>query len=256
MKNLSIIIIISFFISATQGCLSKVSKKQAVISPADTQTVADTGFTGIRQYYSHSTLSYEVTLKNGTRQGLMRSFYPGGKLRQTFWYEKGMKEDTAIWFYEEGAIFRKTPFRRDSMNGTQIQYYKSGAVRAKMNFVNGLRTPYLEEFTSDGKKITDYPAVIIKTKDDYMTKGTYNIYMELDKKNVKVSFYYGEFSDGLFVPKTLKRVNTSDYAGYLQLRKSPSPGKGSAGIISEISTSLGNKIIVYKKVDLPYNDLK
>lgn len=256
MKYISIFIITFCIILATQGCLSKGGKKQAVINPVDTQTVADTGFTGIRQYYSNRTLSYEVTFKNGIRQGLMKSFYPGGKVRQTFWYEKGLKEDTAVWFYEEGEVFRRTPFKRDSMNGIQIQYYKSGAVRAKMNFVNGLRTPYFEEFTSEGKKITDYPAVIVRTRDDYKTNGTYNIYLELDKKNVKVNFYYGELTDSLFIPKSLKSLNTSDYTGLLQLRKSSLPGKGSSEIISEITTALGNKLIVYNKVTLPYNDLK
>jgi antitoxin component YwqK of YwqJK toxin-antitoxin module len=256
MKKNILFLGIIIFILTQLSCNNKGGKKQSTVVPADTQTVADTGYTGIKQYYSRSTLSYEATFRNGVRQGLMRSFYPGGKVRQTFWYENGMKEDTAVWFYEEGNIFRKTPFKRDSMNGVQIQYYKSGVVRARMNFVNGLRTPWLEEFTNDGKKITDYPVVIVRTKDDYQNNGTYSIYLELDKKNIKVNFYYGEFTDGLFAPKMLKKKNTTDFSGLLQLRKSNSPGQGWAGIISEISTSLGNKLIVYNKVQLPYTDLR
>jgi hypothetical protein len=256
MKNITILLTTCVVILLSQGCGNKGSSKQSVVNPADTQTVADTGFTGIRQYYSQRFLSYEVTLKNGVRQGLMKTFYPSGKIRQTFWYENGMKEDTAVWFYEEGKIFRKTPFKRDSMNGMQIQYYKSGAIRAKMSFVNGLRTPFLEEFTNDGKKITDYPAVVIKTRDNYLKNGTYSISLELDRKNIKVNFYTGELTDGLFVPKSLKKINSSEFAGFLQLVKAQSQGQNSAGIISEISTQLGNKLIVYNKVALPYNDLR
>jgi antitoxin component YwqK of YwqJK toxin-antitoxin module len=252
-----ILLLASIVLILTQlSCGNKGGKKQSDVVQADTQTVADTGYTGIKQYFSKSTLSYEATFRNGVREGLMRSFYPNKKVRQTFWYEKGLKEDTAVWFYEEGNIFRKTPFKRDSMNGTQIQYYKSGVVRAKMNFVNGLRTPWIEEFTNDGKKITDYPAVVIRTEDDYQKNGTFSIYVELNKKNVKVNFYYGEFTDGLFAPKLLKKINITDFSGLLQLRKGNAPAQGWAGIISEISTSLGNKLIVYNKVQLPYTDLR
>ncbi len=238
------------------GCTGKTAKKQESVAAADTQSVADTGYTGIKQFYSKRTLTYEATFKNGVREGLMKSYYPSGKVRQTFWYRNGMKEDTAVWFYEEGNVFRKTPFKRDSMNGVQIQYYKSGAIRARMAFLNGLRKPWLEEYTSDGKKITDYPEVTIKTKDSYKKDGTYNIYLELNRKNIKVNFYNGEFTDGLFAPKTLKKINSSDFSGCLQLKKSSSSGQGYTGIISEITTSLGNKLLVYNRVTLPYSDLR
>jgi hypothetical protein len=257
MKNSIQFLFTLVIIISIQSCGSRGGKKQPEVNPADTQSVADTGYTGIKQYYSKSTLTYEATFRNGVREGLMRSFYPDGKVRQTFWYRNGMKEDTAIWFYEEGPIFRKTPFRRDSMNGIQSQYYKSGALRAKMNFVNGLRTPYLEEFTSDGKKIKDYPLVVITIKDDYMKNGNYSIYLALDKKNIKANFYRGEFTEeGLFAPKGLQKLNNSETTGYLQLKKNSSPGQGWVGIISEISTTLGNRQIVYNKLVLPYNDLK
>jgi antitoxin component YwqK of YwqJK toxin-antitoxin module len=256
MKKYLLFLTVCLFILFQPGCTNKASKKQSAAADVDTQTVADTGFTGIKQFYSKKTLTYEATFKNGVREGLMKSYYPSGKLRQTFWYRNGMKEDTAVWFYEEGNIFRKTPFRRDSMNGIQIQYYKSGAIRAKMSFVNGLRTPWLEEYTSDGRKITDYPTVTIRTKDNYQTNGTYDIYLGLDRKNIKVNFYAGEFVDSLFTPKKLVKINATDFTGFIQLRKSNSQGRGWIGIISEISTSLGNKQLVYNKVTLPYNDLR
>jgi antitoxin component YwqK of YwqJK toxin-antitoxin module len=142
------------------------------------------------------------------------------------------------------------------MNGLQIQYYKSGKVKAKLEFVNGLRKPYLEEFTMDGKKITDYPVVIIKTTDNYKQDGTYSISLQLSKKEVKANFYQGDYIDGLFIPKKLKKINSSETTGFLKLKKSAAPGAGYVGIISEISTPMGNKLLVYNRVELPYNDLK
>lgn len=256
MKNIITILPVTAVLIAFAGCSGKGSAGKNEKSPADTITVPDTGYTGIKQYYSKTTLTYEATFKNGVRNGLMKTFYPDGKLRQTFWYENGMKEDTAIWYYEDGKIFRKTAFKRDSMNGFQIQYYKSGKIKAKLEYVDGLRKPYLEEFTMDGKKITDYAAVVIKTTDNYKQDGTYSISLELNKKNVKANYYHGEFIDGLFAPKKMKKINTSESTGSLKLKKTGSPGPGYVGIISEISTAMGNKLLVYNKVELPYNDLK
>jgi antitoxin component YwqK of YwqJK toxin-antitoxin module len=164
-SSLSIFVIIMIF-SLTSGCFNSGKGKAEKIQ-ADTSTVADTGFTGITQYRSGNFISYEVTFKNGVKNGLMKTFYPSGKVRTTFWYENGLMEDTAVWYWEDGKVFRKTPFKNDSINGVQIQYWSSGKVKARLEYINGLRKPYIEEFTSDGKKITGYPELVVTTKDEY-----------------------------------------------------------------------------------------
>lgn len=222
----------------------------------EVSSVPDTGFTGIKKYYSQNLLTYQATFKNGVREGLMTTFYESGKIRQTFWYKNGVREDTAVWYHEDGKIFRKTPFRNDSMNGVQIQYYKDGKVRAKLEFRDGLRLPYLEEWSSSGNKITDYPDVILKITDTYSRNGIYSISARLDREDVKANFYVGEYEDGLFVPKKYKKINDSETTAALQLKKSGTGGRSYVGIIAEISTSLGNKYLVYKRTDLPYGDLK
>jgi hypothetical protein len=78
----------------------------------------------------------------------------------------------------------------------------------------------------------------------------------LNQKNVKATYYRGEYIDGLFVPKKYTKLNTSEFAGSLELKKSGTQGDPSVGIIAEINTIYGNKYIVYKKVGLPYSDLK
>jgi len=261
MKNLISAVLFFTILISLEGCLNKSGQKKNSDTAADTSTVADTGFTGIKQYFSKNFLSYEAEFKNGVRQGLMKTYYPSGKLRQTFWYENGLREDTAVWFHEDGAIFRKTAFKRDSMNGMQIQYYKSGKVRAKLEYVDGLRKPYLEEWKEDGRKITDYPTVVINTKDDYSLNGTYRINLELNKKDVKVTFYRGDYINGLFVPGKLIKLNNkkssdNETTATLLLVKGSGAGPGYVGIIAEINTTMGNKMLVYNKVTLPYSDLK
>jgi antitoxin component YwqK of YwqJK toxin-antitoxin module len=255
--GISLFIILLLF-ALSSGCSNR-SNKRSSSQGADSTNLSnapDTGYTGVTQYFSSGRLVKEVTLKNGIRDGLMKTYNASGQLYQTFWYVNGMRQDTAIWYFEDGKIFRKTPFKDDSVNGTQIQYYRSGAVKAKINFVNGIRTPDLEEFESNGKKITNYPDLVIKTKDEYNQTGTFKIYLELNKKNVKANYYKGEYIDGLFYPKRYIKLNNTETTGYLQLKKSTTAGNNYAGVIAEILTPFGNRKLVYKRIDLPNNNLK
>ena len=248
--NLLIIILLSALNTGCQNKANKVNSGNA--NPSDTSAVADS----LVQTFSGTRLVKEVPYKNGKRQGLMKTYTPGGLLYQTFWYKNGLREDTARWYFEDGKVFRTTPFKNDSANGIQTQYYRNGRVRAKLSFVNGLRTPYLEEFGSDGKKIGDYPDLVVKTKDEYNQNGTFKIYLELTNKSVKTNYYRGEYLDGLFNPKKYIKLNNTETTGYLELKKSPNPGNNYIGVIAEISTSLGNRYLIYKKIELPHNYLK
>jgi antitoxin component YwqK of YwqJK toxin-antitoxin module len=251
---LAYVLILIVFISGP-GCLNKRTPKAPDQEKIDTTSVADTGFTGIKKYYMKSFLVKEVTLKNGIRNGLMKTYYQSGKLYQTFWYVNGVREDTAKWYFEDGKVFRASPYKNDTIDGTQIQYYRSGKVKAKLSYVEGARTPFLEEYLQDGKKVSGYPEIVINLKDEYNQNGTYKIWLELSKKDVKVSFYRGEYINGLFLPKKYIKLNTTDYKGYLGLKKTGKTGNSYIGIIAEISTEFGNKYLTYKKIDLPYSDL-
>ena len=140
----------------------------------------------------------EVTFKNGVKEGLMKSFYQNGKLRQTFWYENGLREDSAKWYYEEGQLFRSTPYKNDTIDGIQKQYYRNGRLKAKLGYKKGLRTQNLEEFTTEGKLVGGYPALVVNVRDEYKTKGVYRISLELSDKSTKGKFYRGDLSNGVF----------------------------------------------------------
>jgi hypothetical protein len=258
MKSNIIFLIFLLLITISSGCFNKSNRNQTADDRniADTSTVADTGFTGIKQIYSRNLLAREVTYKNGVIHGLMKTYLQSGQLYQSFWYENGVRQDTAKWYFDSGKVFRVTLFKDDSINGIQTQYYRNGNVRARLNFVNGARTPDLEEFSQDGKKVTSYPDLIIKTTDDYQKNGTFKIRLELSDTTVKATYYRGEYIDGLFYPKRYTKLNSSKTTGYLELKKTSTNQNNYVGVIAEIATPLGNKYLVYKKIDLPYTDLK
>ncbi len=251
---------ISFAIILTlilTGCTGKVSSKKGdARTENDTVQVPDTGYTGIKQYMSGQNLVKEVTFKNGVRQGLMKSFYQGGQLYQTFWYENGVREDSGRYYYVEGQLFRTTPYKHDTIDGIQIQYYRTGEVKARIGFSKGLRTPYLEEYSRDGKLVKGYPEIVVRVTDEYTSRGQYRIGLELSDNKTKFDFYRGEFIENRFDTAVCKPVKIINGKGSLDLKKSGSAGQNYVGVIASILTPFGNRNLVYKKIDLPYNDLK
>jgi hypothetical protein len=176
-------------------------------------------------------------------------------VRQTFWYENGLRQDSARWYFEEGQLFRTTPFKNDTVDGIQKQYYRTGRLKAKIGYSKGLRTPFIEEYTPEGKIVGGYPQVVINTLDEYKSKGLYRITLELSDKSTKVRFYRGDLSGGVFDTVHCEIIKTVNGKGNLDLRKKGSTTSDNIGIIAEILTNFGNNLLVYKKIVLPYNDL-
>ena len=255
MKIFSHSLLLIITLTFLTGCTGKNPANKGKLAVNDSITVPDTGWTGIKQYMSGKFLIKEVTFKNSVREGLMKSFYQTGEVRQTFLYKNDLREDSSIWYFLEGQKFRATPYKRDTIDGVQIQYYRTGRVRAKMGYSKGMRTTFFQEFTPEGKIVGGYPSLIVNTKDDYKTQGLYKVTLSLSDKSTGVRFWRGDISNGVFDTTRCKRIKVLKGIGSLDLKKSQSHKSSYVGIIAEILTSFGNNYLEYKKVDLPYNDL-
>ncbi len=236
------------------SCGSNTGKREDINT--DTTTVADTGYTGIKQFMSGIYKVSEVTFRNGIREGLTKTFYQSGRLQRTYIYKNGLRQDSSCWFYEEGQLFRTTPFVNDTMHGIQKQYYRTGELKAKLGYKNGYRTDFFQEFMKNGKLVGGYPGLIVKTEDNYARNGSYRIILELTDKKVPVNFFRGEFADGAYDTTKVKRIKTTGNTGYIDLRKSSQAKQSYVGVVAEILTDFGNRLLVYKKIELPYSDLQ
>lgn len=249
-----LIIIISLLLFTE--CTGRRNAKEDSAAATDTLTVPDTGFTGIKVGMSGKYVVNEITYKNGVRNGLMKEFYESGKLRRTLWYVNGIKQDSIKWYYEEGQVYRSSPYKNDTMDGVQKQYYRTGELKARLTFIKGLRTPKLEEFTREHKIISGYPDLNINIKDEYKSRGVYRIGLALSDKSTEVIYYRGDFSEGVFDTTKCVRIKNVNGIGTLTLKKSKTGGQESVGVIAAVLTTFRNRYLIYKKIDLPYKDLK
>ncbi|HLN54928.1 MAG TPA: hypothetical protein VK207_02985 [Bacteroidales bacterium] len=247
------LVIVALFVAA---CGNKTGSTGESLSQPDTISVPDTGFTGIKQFTSGQYVVSQVTFKNSIREGLTKTFYPSGRLQRTFWYENGLRQDSSCWYYEEGQLFRTTPFINDTIDGVQKQYYRTGQLKAKMGYKKGFRTDFFQEFTREGQLVRDYPELIVKTQDNYAKNGSYRITLELSDKKTHVTFRKGEFINGAYDTTMMKKINTVQNTGYLDLKKTGKQKQQYVGVVAEILTNFGNRLLVYRKIDLPYSDLE
>jgi MORN repeat variant len=256
MKKILNIILILLTLLLAAGCAGKGSVKKGTTVMTDTLTSPDTGYTGITKYYSKDLLIKEITFKNGVREGEMKTYYQGGQLNQTLWYENGLLEDSVKKYYLEGQVFRSTPYKHDTIDGTQIQYYSNGRIKAKLHYIRGSRLPSLEEYTRNGKLVTGYPDIVYSIEDNYTAAGKIRINLDLSEKSRRVKFYRGEFTNGVFDTAKCKIIPSVNGKSYVDLKKSGTPQPDYVGIIAAILTDFGNNYLTYKKIVLPYKDLK
>lgn len=254
MKTTTIILAIITIILSGCGSGTDTGKNQDV--QTDTLAVADTGKTGITKYQSNGLILKEVTFKNGIREGLTKTFYQGGQLYQTFEYRNDLREDSSQMFYVEGQIFRVTQYVRDTIHGFQKQFYRTGEIKAKIGFDKGLRTKFFEEYTREGKLFKEYPEIVTNVTDNYSSAGSYIITLSLTDNSQKVKFYRGSFINNRFDSTACRAIPVIGGKGKITLKKSAEGGTNSVGIIASILTPFGNRKLVYKEIDLPYNDLK
>jgi antitoxin component YwqK of YwqJK toxin-antitoxin module len=251
MKIFSSTIVVILTLLFSGGCANKGSGKKDASVENDPANSPDS----VVQYFSNQVLLKEVSFKNGVRNGLTRTYYRGGQLYQTFWYVNDLREDSSGYYYLEGQLFRSTPYKHDTIDGIQRQYYRTGEIKAKIGYSKGLRTPYFEEFTKEGKRVKGYPDIVTEINDEYNSSGKYSINLSLSDNNKKVKFYRGEFTDNRFDTAKCQLLKTIDGRATLILKKTGTPKRSSLGIISEFTTGFANRYLVYKKIDLPYNDL-
>jgi len=250
----SLLVLLLLLIMA--ACGGKGSMKKAQDSAADTITVPDTGFTGIKQYFSNKILVKEASFRNGILNGETKTYYQGGQLNQTFWYENGVREDSARKYYLEGQVFRSTPYRNDTIHGTQLQYYRTGKVRARLNFIKGMRTPEMEEYDRNGRLQKNYPEIVYSFDDNYNKSGKVRLNLSISDEKRKVKFYIGEFTNGVFDTTICKLIPPVNDKSFIDLKKSGTPQPDHVSVIATIVTDFGNSYLTLKKIPLPYNDLK
>jgi hypothetical protein len=251
-RSALILIVLMAFV----GCRGKGGASAGTGAAEEMTSASDTGFTGLKKFKSGGHVVMEAEFKNGIKEGITKTFYESGMVRGITIYRNGLRQDSAQWFFAQGELFRTTPYKNDTVDGIQRQYYRNGSLKARIGYRKGLRTFEFDEFDMSGRKYTGYPELLVSTKDDYKSSGTFTISLSTSDKEAKVRYYRGDFGNGLFDSAHCEKIKIINGAGVLELKKTQTPQAESVDVLAAILSPYGNSYLTWKKVALPYKDLK
>lgn len=133
-------------------------------------------------YPDSKTVKQTFEMRDSIKQGEAVQFYETGEVNTIIQFDKGLKQDTAVYYRRSGGIYRKTPYIDDEKHGLQTGYYDSGDIMFEMPYRNGRPVPGLREFSEAGELILE-PEIVFKKN----SKGGY--IASIAPKRTKVEFY-------------------------------------------------------------------
>ncbi len=201
------------------SCNNSIDSEGKEISPTD--TVKGTEKEGwIRSYYPGGKVKKtEVYYKKGVRDGMARSFYKDGSVCVEGMYENGMREGHHKWFYEDTkTLYEDIPFIHDRKEGIRKKYFKNGKILSEAPFRDDFPGLGLKEYDKEGKLI-EHPEIQFKCVNKINQGKGIILEMSMSDGNKKVEFFSGALKDG-FMHSQLISINTEKGVGRLNYKVS------------------------------------
>lgn len=108
-----------------------------------------------REYSSDNVVEKETPYDDGKINGVVKIYYPSGKLHEEMKYKDGEWVDVDKVYSESGALVNETPIKNGKINGMQVKYYETGEVKQKTEYVDGKKEGKREVFNTEGKLIIE-----------------------------------------------------------------------------------------------------
>ena len=164
----------------------------------------------IQYFFFDGVMKYQISYKNGERDGKSISFYDNGNVRLSSMYRRGLRNGHANHYYKNGTIKMTLFYRNDNLNGKYIMYFTNGKVQSIIRFKNNLRHGKTEYFNMDGS-----PSVICFFKDDQLNGKLVSFY---EGNLLKIVSNYKNGMIHGFERKYLFDICKKEYILYHQLK--------------------------------------
>jgi len=115
--------------------------------------------------------SYIISYRDGKENGVFKTFYPNGKLRELRFFVNGWKEGEHKGWYEDGARAYVYMFKNDMFEGVVKEWSPQGHLFRDMNYEKGMEKGSQKIYYANGKIKSNY---VIKDGIRYGLLGTKN----------------------------------------------------------------------------------
>ena len=131
-------------------------------------------------YTVTGSISTQLQLKNGRRNGLSQEWYKNGQIEYETQFKNGRRNGLAQGWYKNGQIESKGQFKNDKQEGLSQWWYKNGQIESKGQFKNDKLEGLSQWWYEDGSV-----AVSIEYEDDIAVDVNFN-----NKNKACKTFYY------------------------------------------------------------------
>ena len=126
--------------AATQEELEPVSPSALYLRPPPMRQAQSAGPAEetIKEYYEDGTLKMEISVKDGKKNGLARSFYPDGTVKTALNFSHNEIWGPVKKFYKNGSLHEESYFENGKRNGKARIYDTEGKLYAEYEYKDGL----------------------------------------------------------------------------------------------------------------------
>lgn len=204
----------------------------------------------VKTHYKNGKLKAEVLIdKDRQRHGLSKQYHESGELKTEIIYNHGVKEE-AIQYYANGNKQMEFLYKDGKKHGKRNRYWTNGKLQSVLEYHEGDPKTGLIEYNEQGKKITNYPKLVVKHIDNLDNTGRYTIQVYFSKNMSRGKYYSGKLKNGVF-DNTYIQLKKSNNKGIVTYR--PSPGTfvmEKINVIGRYKTPYGNPYIVQKQINV------
>lgn len=87
--------------------------------------------------------------------GMVKTYYPDGKLKREISYIKGLREGIMTYYHENGAIEAKVPYKSNLVDGEVLSYYDDGTPAGDCNYKANKLDGICKIYNEDGTPLSE-----------------------------------------------------------------------------------------------------
>ena len=195
----------------------------------------------MKYYYPDGKLYLEVNYKDSIPHGAMKVYYKTGQVQNESVYVNGVRHGTERTYYESGKLSTVTPYDSGRIHGVKKKFRRDGITAYEAPYYYDKPCAGLKEFFLSGQPVDNYPTVVVRHKDELLREGKYTILLSLSDDSGSVQFYRGKLSSQKYIGDDVLPLHVVNGVGHIYYFL----GRGgfameTVDVIAKIKTDLGN----------------
>lgn len=146
--------------------------------------------------YPDGKVHTEVNYKGGRKNGISTSYFNNGNKQLEMTYVNGKRSGVSRKYYENGKIYAETPYVNNKISGIRKTYYSDGVLKAETPYENSLMGVGTKQYSNNGNLIDTYQLKIKKIK-----KKNYEV--SVNNKCRKITFFEGKLVNGKYLDESV-----------------------------------------------------